>query len=140
MRKTLLLTMVLLAVSAWSFAQQQGANSQSAPSSTPQASEEPSPSSDNVEGCLGGSGDNFTVTDKAGKTYQLQLPPRADVSKLKEHIGHEVRVRGTMENAVGSSPSAGSSPAGQPSIAVTGMDKIADTCNGKTPGATPKSQ
>ena len=27
-----------------------------------------------IEGCLGGSAGNFTLTDKSGMSYQLQLP------------------------------------------------------------------
>jgi len=77
MRKILLLTMVLLAVSAWAAAQQE-ANSQSAPSNASQGPAQPSSASNSIEGCLGGFAGNFTLTDKAGTTYQLQLPQRAN--------------------------------------------------------------
>lgn len=96
-----------------------------------------------VEGCLGGSAGNFTIIDKSGITYQLQLPAGADASKLNSHLGEEVRVTGTMANAKQSGDaSAASSTSGaagasgsQPSIAVTKIDKIGDKCtsNVQTP-------
>jgi hypothetical protein len=45
-----------------------------------------------IEGCLSGSAGNFTLTDNAGKTYQLQ----GDTSKLTDQIGHNVRIKGTQ--------------------------------------------
>jgi len=138
MRKSLLLTMVLLAVSAWAVAKQE-ANSQSAPSSNSQGPAQPSSDSNSVEGCFGGFGGNFTIADKTGTTYQLQLPQRADPSNLKLYIGADVRVKGTIVNAARSNPAGGSSP-GQPFIKVTGMDKVSDTCSTKTPRTNPKSQ
>ena len=142
MRKTFFLMLILLAVSAWAVAQQDP-NSQNAPS-TSASSQATAPSSDSngVQGCLGGSGDNYTVTDKTGTTYQLQLPSGGDTSKLKEHIGNEVLVTGAVANAASGSPSAASSSAGQPSINVRGISKVSDTCTAKTPGAAmpPKGQ
>jgi Protein of unknown function (DUF5818) len=127
MRKTLLLTLFLLVCAAWVVAQQ-GAASQAAASGPT-----------TVEGCLGGAAGNFTLTDMAGTTYQLQLPSGADTAKLNQHIGHEVRVTGTMSNPTASdsmNPSAsqpgqapGGSAARQPTISVSKMDKIADTCS-----------
>lgn len=91
-----------------------------------------------IEGCLGGSAGNFTVSDKSGTTYQLQLPAGADTSKLTSHVGEEVRVSGTMANAKQSngadaasstSASGAAGAASQPSIAVTKIDKIGDKCS-----------
>jgi hypothetical protein len=88
-----------------------------------------------VEGCLGGNAGNFTIIDKSGTTYQLQLPAGADSSKLNSHIGEEVRVTGTMANAKqpgDTSAASGASTSGasgsQPSIAVTKIDKVGDKC------------
>ncbi|HEU5400285.1 MAG TPA: hypothetical protein VFU86_02945 [Terriglobales bacterium] len=90
-----------------------------------------------IEGCLGGSAGNFTVIDKSGTTYQLQLPAGADSSKLNSHIGEEVRVSGTMANAKqpgdtsaasSTSPAGAAGAASQPSISVTKIDKIGDKC------------
>lgn len=127
--------LILLAVSAWAVAQQDP-NSPNAPSSSAgsQAATQPS-GSNGIQGCLGGSGDNYTVTDKTGTTYQLQLPPGGDTSKLKEHIGNEVLVTGALA-APGNASAASSSPT-QPSINVKGISKVSDTCSAKTPGAVP---
>jgi len=141
MRKTFFVMLILLAASAWAVAQQD-ANSQNAPSSstTSQATAPPS-GTNGIQGCLGGSGDNYTVTDKTGTTYQLQLPG-GDTSKLKEHIGNEVLVMGAVANAAPGNPSASSSSHNQPSINVKGISKVSDTCSAKTPGAgvPPKGQ
>ena len=135
MRKTLLLTMILFALSAWVVAQQQP-SSQSAPPSSSQGGAQSSAGQNSVQGCLGGSGNTFTVTDKSGTAYQLQLPQGADPSSLKPHIGEEVRVEGTTSNG-GSSASSGGSAAGQPSITVKNIYRISTTCSNK-PGAAPK--
>jgi hypothetical protein len=91
-----------------------------------------------IEGCLGGAAGNFTVIDKSGTTYQLQLPAGADSSKLNSHLGEEVRVTGTTANAkqpgdAGAASSTSASGAAdasgsQHSIAVTKIDKIGDKC------------
>jgi hypothetical protein len=90
-----------------------------------------------VEGCLGGSAGNFTIIDKSGTTYQLQIPAGADTSKLNSHIGEEVRVTGTMANAkqpTGADAASSTSASGaagassQPSISVSKIDKIGDKC------------
>ncbi len=99
-----------------------------------------------VEGCLGGSAGNFTIIDKSGTTYQLQLPAGADSSKLNSHIGEEVRVTGTMSNAKSGDATAASSASGaagasgsQPSIAVTKIDKIGDKCTTNVQNPSPSS-
>ncbi len=51
-----------------------------------------------TEGCLGGSYPNFTITDKAGTTYKLNLPPNADSSTLVPHIGESVQVMGEVKD------------------------------------------
>src|SRR5262252_3397899 len=52
-------------------------------------------------GCLGGSGPNFTLTDKAGTTYKLNIPPTADTSKLGQHVGEPVAVAGNVNGKAG---------------------------------------
>lgn len=133
MRKTLLLTTILLALSAWMMAQQ-GTTPQSPPSSGQGA--QSSASQDSVQGCLGGSGNAYTVTDKSGTSYQLQLPPGADPSSLKPHIGEEVRVEGSTSNSGSNSPAGGSSAGGH-SISVKNIYRVATTCsNSKSPGGS----
>jgi hypothetical protein len=119
MKKLCLFTAILLLSSAWVVAQDNSqAGSSSSPSSTNQAGTSGSSqtSSDQagtynssqtssnasqttIEGCLSGSGGNYTLTDNSGKTYQLQ----GDTSKLSEHVGHEVRIKGTETGASASS-------------------------------------
>src|SRR2546430_7546443 len=64
-----------------------------------------------IEGCLSGSGGNFTLTDKSGKSYQLQ----GDTSKLSDHVGQEVRVKGMQSGASASA----TSPSGESATAST---------------------
>jgi Tfp pilus assembly protein PilW len=108
-----------------------------------QSSTGTSAAGNSIEGCLGGSAGNFTIIDKAGVTYHLIIPSGADTSKLNSHIGQEVAVAGTVTNAGGSSASssspsssasstgstAGGAAGSQPSIQVTKIDKVADTCS-----------
>lgn len=132
MRKTLLLVMILLVFAAWAVAQQDTTPPSAQPPSTqPKNSQAPPPATgDSIDGCLGASAGNFTVTDQAGTTYQLQLPQGTNTDKLNQHVGAEVRVTGTRADA------AGGASGNQASIHVTRMDKIADTC-GASSGANP---
>ena len=54
-----------------------------------------------TEGCLGGSNPNFTITDKAGTTYKLNIPAGADTSVLTSHVGESVQVAGPVTNGGG---------------------------------------
>ena len=73
-----------------------------------------------VEGCLQKSDSGYTLTDSAGKTYDLQ----GDTSKLSDHVGHEVMITGTMS----SEGSSMSSTQGASVLQVTGMKHISKTC------------
>ena len=132
MRRILFLSVVLLAASAWVMAQQD-ANSPNNPANGQGTTQ--SASANSVQGCLGGSGNTFTVTDKGGTSYQLQLPQGADTSNLKPHIGEEVRVEGTTSNGSGSNSAASAS--GKPTISVKNIYRVAPTCGSKS-GAAPK--
>ena len=128
MRKTLVITVFMLAMLAWATAQQRGSmpgqsggQATSPGSQAPDASRPPTGSSDQgsaqtgsqpgtqdpggfppiTEGCLAGSNPNFTITDKAGTTYKLNLPPNADASVLTPHVGESVLVMGDVKNASG---------------------------------------
>ena len=150
MRKLCLLTTVLLLVSAWVVAQD---SSQAAGAKASQTSSNAGETT-TIEGCLSGSAGNYTLTDKTGKTYQLQ----GDSSKLGDQIGHQVQINGSEGGAVasatapsgasasasssGTNPSSSSSaskpsdsapnPSGSASAAVqftvSGVTKISDTC------------
>ena len=72
-----------------------------------------------VQGCIGGSGDNFTLTDQNGKTWQLQSNNNA---AFKDHIGHTVSVTGT--------------PGSDGTLKVTSASMISANCS-NSPGSAP---
>lgn len=149
MRKLYLITSILLLSSVWLVAQsspatQQPSTDQSSPSATSPSQTSPtqstapdttqtSTSNTSIEGCLSGSSGNFSLTDTAGKTWQLS----GDTSKLTEHVGHEVRITGSEAGgsssgagAAGSSASAGAGGASgsQSSFTVQKVKMISSSC------------
>jgi hypothetical protein len=77
-----------------------------------------------VEGCLGGSDGNYTLTADNGTTYQLT----GDTSKLSEHVGHQVKVMGTTNaaSANGSSGTMGNNSS--QTLQVSSVKHISKTC------------
>jgi hypothetical protein len=123
MKKILLIMLFMLATLAWAAAAQAGSPmGQSGVPSTPPGGQAPStsPSQPGVpgngapgsadqtgsapitEGCLGGSAPNFTITDKTGTTYKLNIPSGANTAPLSQHIGESVQVEGVVTS--GSNP------------------------------------
>jgi hypothetical protein len=96
MKKMFVLTLFLLATFTWVMAQQPGAAPQQ--SGGQAAAQDPAMNLPVTEGCLGGSNPNFTITDQAGKTYKLNIPPNADTSKLAQHVGESVQVAGNVSD------------------------------------------
>jgi uncharacterized protein DUF5818 len=129
MSKTLMFAAVLLLSVAWLQAQQTP-SSGSSPSAGSQTSSQSGDSSGakTVEGCLQGSSGSFTLTDSSGTTYQLQ----GDTSKLSEHVGHEVQIKGTTSGSAGGSSSsgsmAGSSAGSQQTLNVDSVKHVSKTC------------
>jgi len=116
MKKILVITLFMLATLAWAAAQQPGNppdRSGGQPGSQGQAANAPV-----TEGCLGGSDPNFTITDKAGTTYKLNIPPSADTSKLGQHVGESVAVAGNVN----------AGKAGNASIDVQGIGRGTGKC------------
>jgi hypothetical protein len=141
MRHILVLTLILVVSATWVAAQQQGTTPPGASSSS--SGQLPGGAGSNIiEGCLGGSAPNFTVTDKAGTTYNLDLPQSADSSSLSQHVGESVKVMGGVNDS-GSSASAPSGSSGsaasaqQRSIQVTQIGRGSGTCPGSTKGEKP---
>ncbi len=149
MKKMLLITLYMLATLAWAAAQQPGGtpdrssgqatspssqapgDSQSQPSIRGSADQGPAANAPVTEGCLGGKAPNFTITDKAGTTYKLNIPPNADTSKLTSHVGEPVQVLGEVKDA----------KAGNPSIDVRGIGKGTGRCPaGSSSGAQPPTK
>lgn len=85
------------------------ATSPAAPPVAPSADQAPMGNSQMIEGCLGGTAPDFTVTDQAGMVYKLDIPKDADTSQLTAHLGESVRVRGTVAGA-GAAKSGSSAP------------------------------
>jgi len=121
MKNVLVMTLFMLASVAWAAAQQPGsapdqsggqANSPSsqAPGATQSQPSTPSSPDQNAaggpasnapvtEGCLGGRDPHYTITDKAGTTYKLNIPASADTSKLAAHVGEPVQVLGDVKDS-----------------------------------------
>ncbi|MGA8540861.1 MAG: hypothetical protein WB566_15265 [Terriglobales bacterium] len=80
-----------------------------------------------VQGCLSGSDGNYTLMAKNGTHYKLT----GDTAKLAEHIGHEMKITGTVSSA-STSPnndsSAGTTASSGGEIQVTSFKHISKTC------------
>lgn len=93
MKKMIVLSIALLFASL-GWAQDQSAQPTT---STEASSSNTNPGS--VQGCLGGSDGNFTLTqDSTGTVFKLA----GSDDKLKKHVGHEVAVSGQMSGDSGS--------------------------------------
>lgn len=144
MKNILVLTLFMLASVAWAAAQQPGsAQDPSAGQATSPSSQSPSQTQPSApgsgaqnpaggqasnapvtEGCLGGSEPHYTLTDKTGTTYKLNIPPKADTSKLASHVGEPVLVQGDVNNG----------KAGNASIDVQGIGRGMGKCPGSAQG------
>ncbi len=161
MRITFILTLILL-VAAFAVAQQ-GTPPQSAPAGQSQAEPgmpshagmpgqagtqpgttagqagAPSMGGDIIEGCLGGASPNYTVTDKAGTTYQLEIPAGADATVLAKHVGESIQVQGSMDNANAAPTSKSQASAGTTSSSATSGKAIKVARIGRGTGTCPGS-
>lgn len=144
MKNILVVILFMLASVAWAAAQQPGSapdpsggQATSPSSQAPSQSQPSAPSGQGqaqgqasnapvTEGCLGGKDPHYTITDKAGTTYKLNIPANADTSKLSSHVGEPVQVMGDVNNKSGNA-----------SINVQGIGKGMGTCPGS--GATQSS-
>ena len=100
--------------------------SQTSPSQTETSN---SGSQTTVQGCLSSSDGNYTLTDKSGNSFQLT----GDVAKLTEHVGHEVKITGTLNSASASSGSGGNTmgqtgASSQGVLEISSVKHIAKTC------------
>ena len=120
MKTVLLITLFMLATLAWAAAQQPGSapdrnSGQAAPPSsqapsagqtqpsTPGSAGQAAPQGQAsnapvTEGCLGGTAPNYTITDKAGTAFKLNLPPNANAATLASHVGESVQVKGDVKD------------------------------------------
>lgn len=79
-----------------------------------------------VTGCLSSSGGAYTLTAKDGKTYDLT----GDTAKLNDHVGHEMKITGTISPASAPSSGAMGKNSGQETIDVASFKHISKTCQG----------
>ena len=120
MKNVLVMSLFMLATLAWAAAQQPDSASErnsgqttspssqapdatqtqpSTPGSADQAGSQAQESNASVTvGCLGGSAPNYTLTDKSGTAYKLNMPANADTSKLASHVGESVQVKGDVKD------------------------------------------
>jgi hypothetical protein len=113
MRNLLLLSVLLLGVS-WAAAQ------------TSKETGAKSGGQETVQGCLSNSGGTYTLTAKDGKTFQLT----GDTTKLTEHVGHEIKVTGTVGSASESSTGAMGKPGAEKTIEVSSVKHVSKSCEG----------
>jgi hypothetical protein len=105
MKKMIVLSFALL-IASLGFAQDQSPQpSAQSPNST--ATSSSTPTAGSIQGCLGGSDGNFTLTqDSTGTIFKLV----GSNDRLKQHVGHEVAVSGQTSGDTGSAASAQGSP------------------------------
>jgi hypothetical protein len=79
-----------------------------------------------LEGCLQGSDGNYTLTDRHGRTYQLQ----GSASKLATHAGHEVQITTRTPESIATTSAMGAEGTGmqQPILTVAKVKHISGTC------------
>src|SRR5271167_3990160 len=118
MRKTLMLTVVLLLSAAWLQAQDNMGKSSDAAGAT------------TITGCLSKAGSYFTLTDSSGKKYHLV---GYNAKQINEHVGHTVEITGTpTTKTIGTTQQGNASTAKEiPAFKVGGIKHIADTCTAK---------
>jgi len=131
MRHVLFLAVLLLGA-IWAMAQSdqnQTSPSDQTPASQGDSSATSAGGNTTVEGCLSGADGNYMLTDKNGTTYQLS----GDTAKLKDHVGHEVKVTGSA-SATAMTPSGGDSDAAasgasKQTLHVSSFKHVAKTCS-----------
>jgi hypothetical protein len=127
MNKAILLGAALILFGALAIAQD---------TTTPSAGADTNASSSNtVQGCLGGSAGNWTLTDATGATYQLQ----GDDSQLSANANKQVEVTGTIGSkataSVSNSDNAGTANSGE-AAGTAGSSTATGSNSASTGGST----
>jgi hypothetical protein len=123
-------TMAVLLLSAvWAAAQSGPATTSQSQAQTAQPTTPPSGhDNETIEGCLRGSGNNFTLTDSAtGKVYTLT----GEVATLGDHEGQEVRLTGSTGEAAPAAPGTPAAAGASSATATFNVRKaktIAESC------------
>lgn len=135
MKRILLLSSILMLSAVWAMAQygsQPSTSGQATTDTTTQSSHSSTDAgSTTLQGCLGGSDGNYSLTDKTGTKYQLS----GDTSKMTAHVGHTVQVMGTSGSGASSSTTSsqtgsmsGSADSGH-TFNVTSFKHISGSCD-----------
>lgn len=117
-------------------------------SASPDASSPAAGDNQIVEGCLGGTAPDFTVTDKAGTSYKLDVPKDAEPT-LTKHKGESVKVAGAvsgssspktiqvvqMGRGTGTCPASGSSSTGTSGSSTSGTSNPGTSSGASSSGA-----
>jgi len=112
MRKILLTVLLLLLSASWLLAQDNMGKS--------------SMSETTIEGCLSTSTGHYYLTDTTGKKYFLS----GYANKLKDHVGHEIKVTGMLGlKTTGTTQQGAASTATEKEVfKVKSVEHVADTC------------
>lgn len=121
--KTLYFVAATLLLSVWAFAQTTSPQRLN-PVQTGSQETGPDRGGDTIEGCLAGSGGNFTLTDRSGKTFKLA----GDTAQLSEHVGHTVRISGSQKSADADSQNRAGSSA-QVTFTVQKVKMVSPSCS-----------
>jgi hypothetical protein len=124
-----LMLVALLCCASWALAQNSPSQNDPGQTSPRQTEADNTAGQTTVQGCLSSSDGNYMLTDKSGNSFQLT----GDTAKLSEHVGHEVKVTGTLNSASASSGSEGNTmgqtgASSQGAIEVSSLKHIAKTC------------
>lgn len=118
MTRSLILAMALLFAATWAQAQRED---------TGQYSPGGEGKTQTVQGCLQGSGGNFTLTDSSGTVYRLL----GDSTKLREHVGHEIEVTGPVNTVTRATSASTGAAAGSQTIDGKKVKHISAHCTGQ---------
>jgi len=138
MRKTYMIAAILLLSAVWMVAQTAPATPQSSSPqstspaatspmqqpSTPDATQTSSESGASIEGCVGGSSGNFTLTDTSGKTWQLA----GDTAKLADHVGHQVKITGSEAGKGDATSPSGAGASSGSTFTVKKVKMVSSSC------------
>ncbi len=136
MKKLLLLLAVVVAFSFTAVAQDQTSTTQTTTQTTTKTKkskkgEAKAAKETTVEGCLAaGTEPNTWTLTKGKKSYEVTG------IDLSQHVGHEVKVTGTMEKE---KPAAGEKKAGK-ELKATNVEHVADTCTTASAAKAPKAK
>lgn len=127
MRQIFLFLSVLLLGLSWAVAQNTASQPSAASPGSGQTTHASSGNAKSVEGCLSESNGSYMLNAKNGMMYQLS----GDTATLKEHVGHEVKITGTMTSSDSGMSNGSAMSNGTHTIEVTSVKHISKTCQSR---------